>query len=136
MLEILDPTPVGVARTISEGLAEANAAHAITREDFAVVRRDEAGALIGGVTASVSFAVLFINNLWVADPHRRRGLGRALMQAAEQEGFRRGARTAAVDTLSTQAPGFYTQLGYAEFGRLTGEADGHPLARIWLRKAL
>ncbi len=54
--------------------------------------------------------------------------------AAEEEGCRRTAVTACVDTLSTQAPGFYPKLGYVEFGRNGGRAEGRPVDRIWFRK--
>ena len=58
------------------------------------------------------------------------------MRAAEDEGRRRSAKAACVDTLSSQAPGFYAKLGYEEFRRMSGEVDGAPLDRIWLRKTL
>lgn len=132
MFEILDPTPDDVAREISDNLTRATA---VRREDFAIVHQG-GGEMIAGVTASVSFAILFVNNLWVADAHRRVGIGTQLMRAAEDEGRRRGARSACVDTLSSQAPGFYAELGYEEFGRLSGEVGGAPLDRIWLRKTL
>jgi GNAT superfamily N-acetyltransferase len=135
MLEILEPTPEEVARAISQGIARSNDASDIQRENFAIVERHDE-RLIGGITASVSFSVLFINNMWVEDDRRGLGIGRALMLAAETEGHRRGARTACVDTLSTQAPGFYAKLGYQEFGRVHGEAGGQAIDRIWFHKAL
>lgn len=135
MLEILDATPDDVVRLISEGVARANAALDVSRENFSVVERIH-GQLVGGVTASVSFSVLFINNLWVSEDRRRAGLGRALMQAAEGEGKRRGAMIACVDTLSVQAPEFYAGLNYKEFGRLSGELNGRPLDRLWFSKPL
>lgn len=135
MLEILDPTPVDLAQTISEGISRSNLSADVQRENFAVVHRDAAG-LIGGVTASVSFSILFINNIWVEDGRRGLGVGTELMLAAEKEGQRRGARLACVDTLSSQAPEFYSKLGYLEFGRLSGETNGHPLDRIWFQKPL
>ena len=135
MLEILEPTPDEVARAISEGILESNGASAVHRENFAIAHRHD-GRLIGGVTASVSFSVLFVNNIWVEDNRRGSGIGRALMLAAEAEGQRRGAKTACVDTLSSQAPAFYIKLGYEEFGRVEGEAGGLAIDRIWFRKAL
>lgn len=135
MLEILEPTPDAVAQAISQGLSRSNEAAAVHRENFAIVHRLD-GRLVGGVTASVSFAVLFINNIWVADERRGTGIGRSLMLAAEAEGLRRGAKTACVDTLSSQAPGFYLKLGYKEFGRVSGEAGGRAIDRIWFRKGL
>lgn len=50
------------------------------------------------------------------------------------EARRRGCEHALLDTLSFQALGFYTKLGYREFGRLTGFSGGHE--RYYLTKAL
>lgn len=105
----------------------------IRREAFAIVWREN-GGLAGGITASVSFSVLFIGNLWVAQSLRLSGIGRKLMAAVEEEGRRGAAVVACVDTLSTQAPDFYPKLGYVEFGRVSGYAGGRPVDRIWFRK--
>ncbi|WP_247241750.1 MULTISPECIES: hypothetical protein [Rhizobium] len=56
-------------------------------------------------------------------------MGTKLMAAAE-EGRRRAAVVACVDTLSTQAPSFYPKLGYIEFGRIGGYAEGRPIDRM------
>lgn len=135
MLTLLDPIPDSVAAAIADGIAQSNERHAITRENFALTHTQH-DTLIGGITASVSFGVLFINNIWVREPSRGTGIGRNLMLAAETEGRMRGAGIACVDTLSTQAPGFYTALGYGEFARITGQIETGPLERIWFRKSL
>ena len=133
MFETLDPVPPEIATAISDGLNAFNESAEIRREAFAIVWREN-GGLAGGITASVSFSVLFIGNLWVAQSLRLSGIGRKLMAAAEEEGRRRAAVMACVDTLSTQAPDFYPKLGYVEFGRVSGHAGGRPVDRIWFRK--
>ncbi|NKJ92090.1 GNAT family N-acetyltransferase [Rhizobium leguminosarum bv. viciae] len=133
MFETLDPVPSEIATAISDGLNAFNESAEIRREAFAIVWREN-GALIAGITASVSFSVLFIGNLWVAKSLRLGGIGTKLMAAAEEEGRRRAAVAACVDTLSTQAPDFYPKLGYVEFGRISGHAGGRPVDRIWFRK--
>jgi GNAT superfamily N-acetyltransferase len=57
-----------------------------------------------------------VDLLWVDEPLRGRGLGRALLTAAEDEARRRDCRTIVLDTHSFHAPGFYSGLGYAEVG--------------------
>ncbi len=123
MFETLDPVPSEIATAISDGLNAFNESAEIRREAFAIVWREN-GGLIAGITASVSFSVLFIGNLWVAKSLRLGGIGTKLMAAAEEEGRRRAAVAACVDTLSTQAPDFYPKLGYVEFGRISGRAGG------------
>ena len=135
MLETLDPVPAEIANAISDGINAFNEGAHIRREAFAIIHREN-GRLLGGITASVSFSVLFIGNLWVLKSDRLAGIGTKLMVAAEEEGRRRAAIAACVDTLSTQAPGFYPKLGYVEFGRVSGHAEGRPVDRIWFRKEL
>ncbi|MGO7696719.1 GNAT family N-acetyltransferase [Rhizobium leguminosarum] len=90
MFETLDPVPSEIATAISDGLNAFNESAEIRREAFAIVWRED-GGLIAGITASVSFSVLFIGNLWVAKSLRLSGIGTKLMAAAEEEGRRRAA---------------------------------------------
>ena len=136
MIQIFRPAPADVVHAIAEGISRHNSRDSVLRENFAIVKRRNEDRLVGGVTASVSFAVLFINNIWVEEGDRLKGVGRELMIAAEDEGKKRRAKTACVDSLSTQAPVFYEKLGYVEFGRVEGELNGRQLDRIWFRKRL
>jgi ribosomal protein S18 acetylase RimI-like enzyme len=101
---------------------------AFTSEDvrsLCVFIRDDEGRVIGGVTAKTYWEYLEIQFLWVHKHHRDTELGSELMVAAEAEAARRGCKHAFLDTLSFQALGFYTKLGYAEFGRLSGFGGRH-----------
>src|SRR5688572_24223858 len=82
MFETLDPVPSEIATAISNGLNAFNENAEIRREAFAIVWREN-GRLIAAITASVSFSVLFIGNLWVEKSLRLSGIGRKLMAAAE-----------------------------------------------------
>jgi GNAT superfamily N-acetyltransferase len=103
------------------------------RRAFAVTIRDKR-KIVGGVVAETFFGWMFVNMLWVSGPHRGRGLGRSLMEAAEAEARKRGVRNVYLDSFSFQAPKFYLKLGYREFGRLNDFPSGH--SRHWLTKAL
>lgn len=108
-------------RTIGEGLRAHNvsAGGAPTKPDmFVITLRDETGALIGGMTCDLYLGGLFIEWAWLETAHRGAGHGRALLQAAEAEGRRRGARMAHLDTFTFQARGFYERCGYRIFGTL------------------
>ena len=63
--------------------------------------------------------------LWVREDQRGQGYGRRLVEQAEAEARRRGARHAYLDTFSFQAPGFYEKLGYEQFGQLPEFPDQH-----------
>ena len=72
--------------------------------------------------------------LWVAEPVRATGYGRALMAQAEQYAIERGCVGAHVGTFSFQARPFYEKLGYEVFGVLEGIPPGH--SHFYLKKRL
>jgi len=86
------------------------------RQQWAWVARDEEGKLIGGITADLVWSWLYVRLLWVNAPWRGRGLGSALLRAAEERAVAEGAIGALVDTADHQAPDFYRKLGYSVFG--------------------
>jgi ribosomal protein S18 acetylase RimI-like enzyme len=104
------------------------------REAFTIAARNEKGRLIGGVIAIVSYESLFIDDLWIEEESRGQDLGTRLMSLAEEEGCRRGARVAWLDTMSWQARPFYEKLGYRVFGEIE---QGHgKYRRYFMQKAL
>ncbi|RTL39419.1 MAG: GNAT family N-acetyltransferase [Burkholderiales bacterium] len=92
------------------------------------------GRIVGGLTAKTYWNCLDLAFLWVEASHRRTGLGRRLVLAAEAEAVRRGCRFALVDTFSFQARPFYERLGYRQFGALGGFDRGH--VRHYMTKEL
>src|SRR5262245_6037900 len=87
--------------------------------------RDEAGAVIGALNGHTWGGCCVVVHLWVHDAHRGRGLGRALLQAAEAEAARRGCEQVVLSTHSFQAPAFYERLGYKKQAVIPGEPKGH-----------
>jgi GNAT superfamily N-acetyltransferase len=106
----------------------------LTRSDLFVGAHEPDGKLCGGLLASTMGGWMFIDALWVAPDRRGTGLGRDLLQTAEEVARGRGCRGAYTDSFTFQAPGFYERQGYAEFGRLEGY-DGNQ-TRTFLRKVL
>jgi ribosomal protein S18 acetylase RimI-like enzyme len=96
--------------------------------------RTPEGAIAGGVLAESYWNWLYIDLLWVEEALRGQGYGRRLMLTAEEEGRKRGAKNAYLDTFSFQAPGFYEKLGYEVFGELPDFPAGH--GRFFMKKAL
>ena len=74
--------------------------------------------VIGGLWAEVGRGYLYVGLLFVPECVRGNGVGRSLMQRAEQEAVRRGCHAVWLSTYSFQAPGFYQKLGYRVFGEL------------------
>jgi predicted N-acetyltransferase YhbS len=121
---------------IVSGLIGYNADRGFTwaSQDLSVVARDGTGALIGGLLGHTNVGWLFVAALWVADRHRQRGLGGALLAAGEAEASRRGCIGVYLDTYSFQAKPFYERLGYEVFGQLTDCPPG--ATKYYLSKRL
>jgi predicted N-acetyltransferase YhbS len=100
-----------------------------------VVALDEQDNIVGGVIAETQFAWLKVSYLVVATEQRNRGMGRRLMEFAEQEATTRGCRYAYVDTMEYQAPEFYRKLGYQLAGKLD-DWDSHGNAKYFFTKCL
>ncbi|MGL5147374.1 MAG: GNAT family N-acetyltransferase [Plesiomonas shigelloides] len=93
------------------------------------------GALRGGVSGRTFGNWCMIDYLWVANEARGQGIGKMLLLRAEHIARRRGCQRVLLDTLSFQAPGFYTRLGYREVWQQQDYPfDGQ--ARIYLVKTL
>ena len=89
------------------------------------------GVLVGGMTGFTLWEWLFIHYLWVSDELRGAGLGGHLLGRAEATARERGCGAVWLDTFSFQAPGFYTKLGYQQFGQLNEFPPGHARHFLW-----
>jgi len=122
--------------SIGKGIREYNAqqagdGHAIFL-CFALYAPDH--SIMGGVIGETHWNWLFINLMWLKENVRGRGFGHQLLLAAEEEGRKRGATNAYLDTFSFQAPEFYIKHGYQVFGVLEDFPPGH--SRFYLTKSL
>lgn len=89
-----------------------------------VLARDAQGQLLGGAVGRSWGGCAELQQLWVQDEGRRRGLGRRLMARFEAEAAGRGCRLVYLDTFSFQAPDFYRRLGYREVLQTAGFTGG------------
>jgi len=91
---------------------------------LACFARAASGEVIGGLRARQWGAAVEVQQLWVDERHRRRGIGARLMQLLEQEATGRGVKVIYLDTFSFQAPEFYRHCGYASALRIDGFPSG------------
>lgn len=90
-----------------------------------------AGVRVGGITGMGYFGNLVISLLMVLPEHRSRGIGEALVAAAIKRGQEKGCTRCVVETMTFQAPLFYTKkLGFVEAGVVRGFKDGSSLLRF------
>ncbi|WP_405871080.1 GNAT family N-acetyltransferase [Streptomyces sp. NBC_00005] len=113
---------------LSKGLDEVNfPATGTTAADqgaLSVKVVDDAGELIGGLSAWTWGGLLGIEMVWVREESRGDGWGSKLLLAAEEEARLRGCDRACVSSFTFQAPAFYQRHGYLETGRTLGIPGG------------
>ena len=129
------PSPDDLA-TIGEGLTAFNDADVgpSGRAPLAVVLRDAAGALVGGISGYTAWGWLYVQWLWLAEGSRGQGLAGRMLAAAEAEAKQRGCHGAYIDTFSPVALKVYQRAGYAPFGSLPDFPRGR--TRTFLSKSL
>ena len=88
---------------------------------------------VGGSWGLAAYDWLFVEYLAVPAELRRTGLGRALMQKAEQIAIEHCCIGVWLDTFAFQALPFYEKLGYQRFGELDNPRGS---TRYFLRKRL
>jgi len=121
---------------IAQRLQDFNAPH-LGNHPFGaldVYVRDADGALVGGLIGDFAFRCLTIHVVWLEEHLRGKGIGSALLQAAEDAAVRNGCEFATLDTMSFQAPTFYENRGYDRVGTVEGYPGG--ARKILLRKNL
>jgi len=135
-IQVVDELPTADRDAIVDGLLEHNTAHGFTwaTRPMAIVARDGTGTLVGGLLGQTNLGWLFVAALWVDVASRHRGLGGAILDAAEHEARRRGCIGVYLDTYSFQARPFYEKRGYRVFGELPDCPPG--ATKYYLSKAL
>jgi len=123
------------AEVIVQGLSGFNTEHvgASDRRTLAVLVKDTAGNTVGGIGGNSSLGLLFIDLVYLPKALRGGGLGSRMLAMAEEEGRRRGCRSAVLYTLSFQAPDFYKRHGWRVMGEI--ECD-RGASRVFMTKKL
>ena len=103
-------------------------------KSFSAVRRDSSGAIRAGISGYTWGGCCYISYLWVDESIRGRGMGSALVRAAEVHAATIGARRMLLATHSFQAPAFYQRLGYEQEAVVRDHPSGH--ANLFFSKPL
>jgi GNAT superfamily N-acetyltransferase len=121
---------------IGKGLSSFNEADAgpAGRRALAVLVRDEAGEMIGGISGYTAWGWLYVQWLWVAEAARGKALAGRMLEAAEAEARTRECHGAYIDTFNPHALHVYQKAGYVVFGQLPDFPKGR--TRSFLSKNL
>ena len=101
---------------------------------FAAVSENAKGEIISGINGQAYWGRLHIENLWVHESYRKKGLGRELIKLAEKAAKEGGCSGIDLDTMSFQAPGFYEKLGFTKVGEIGNYKQG--IKRFYYSKEL
>jgi GNAT superfamily N-acetyltransferase len=99
-----------------------------------IVKDPEGGATLGGAIGRTSLGLLFLDLFFLPQTLRGAGLGTRVLRMFEDEGRRRGCRSAVLYTISFQAPEFYARNGWTKFGEVPCDPPG--TSRIFMTKSL
>jgi GNAT superfamily N-acetyltransferase len=94
-------------------------------ENFSATQRDESGTVLAGICGYTWGGCCFVVYLWVAEEHRGKGLGTAMLRVAEENATARGCSVVLLSSHSFQAPGFYRRRGYEEKASIEDHPVGH-----------
>jgi GNAT superfamily N-acetyltransferase len=120
---------------VSTGLADYNtqkAGYRDWRQVAALLRDPDTGETLGGMIGRTSYGLLFVDLVYLPEATRGQDIGSRLLQMMEDEGARRGCKSAFLFT--HQAFGFYARHGWTEFGRIACDPPG--TARVFMTKTL
>lgn len=124
-------------QVIGKGLNHFNDQHVGygDRQPLAVLVRDpQSGDVVGSASGRTSLGLLFLDLFHLPETLRGMGIGTEVLRRFEEEGRRRGCRSAVVYTISFQAPHFYERNGWVRFGEVPCDPPG--TSRIFLSKTL
>ena len=125
-IEVVEHPEQGAWRVIGRGLHDFNleaTGDDITQELCLALYNDQ-NEIVGGVISEIFWGWYYINVLWVIPELRGCGYGKKLLDEAESEARKRGAKNVYLDTFSFQAPDFYKKYGYHIFGELNDFPKG------------
>ncbi|HEV7264726.1 MAG TPA: GNAT family N-acetyltransferase [Falsiroseomonas sp.] len=119
-LALTDTPTAAEEAAVRSALREANEATGFPHDSkpLAVLLRDAAGAVVGGLWGRTGWSWLYVENLAVPPALRGEGFGGRMLAMAEAEARMRGCIGARLDTYSFQARGFYEGRGYALAGAI------------------
>jgi GNAT superfamily N-acetyltransferase len=115
-----------IIQLLEDRIYEFNSAK-ISRTDghqFSKIFKDDEGKVVAGVGGWTWAGACEITQLWVDEKLRQKGIGKILLNEAEQEAKNRGCSIMLTKTYSFQAPLFYLARGFKAAHIIENFPDG------------
>lgn len=131
-IEILENDSVGISQFLDDRIYEYNST-SIGHNDgrlFAMRVLDQDNEVVAGITGWTWATVSEITLFWVREDSRKKGFGKKLLKAAEDEILRRGCNTILLRSYSFQAPDFYVKNGYTVHSVIDNFPPGQSLYNL------
>jgi GNAT superfamily N-acetyltransferase len=121
-----DQADLVTAGIVHEGLGESNnrAAPIHLVKSLACFAKCLPDIVVGGALGRTWGECCELQQLWVTEEYRRRGIGTRLLKLFEERAYARGCRAFYLETFSFQSPEFYRSLGYEIKLEITGFPGG------------
>ena len=102
------------ANYVRKKLIEFNSKHVSNGiyEEINLCLKDDEGEVIAGLNSAICWNWMEIDILWVDGDRRGQGLGKKLLEEAEQIAREKSCTFIKLNTFSFQAPEFYKKYGY------------------------
>ena len=107
---------------------------AAERQVLAVLIRDTDGSVTGGLAGFTAWGWLYVQQLFVPETARGKGLAGRMLKLAEEEAVSRACHGAWIDSFNPVALRTYQRAGYQIFGELPDFPAGR--TRTFLKKQL
>jgi len=129
-----DAGPAAASALVDQGLDGFNHGAAPLHEvqGLSCFVRDRNGDVIGGAIGRTWGRCCELQQLWVHEAWRRRGIGAALVRQFEDRATGRGCIHFYLETFSFQAPALYRALGYQDV--LASDVYPHGIVRYTMHK--
>jgi len=95
------------------------------RSPLEIIAQDDRGKAIGGLYGYFVWSWLEINIVAIEEPFRKKGVGKALIQKAEEVAIQKEVFKIRLNTFEFQAPKFYERLGYKVVAIEEGFPEGY-----------
>lgn len=113
----LRKSSVEIKTHIHQCLQDYNRSYMNEYQDFSF-HLEVDGIVIAGVVAESVSDTIEVSYLYVEERNRKKGLGRRLLSALEENGRKTGMKRILLNTYSFQAPEFYKKCGFEQIAEI------------------